>query len=132
MIMISSLNALARENGLPMIAALGAQRILAHVTQGGFLGANADHYALGIQRNGRVVKSGYACFTDAERVAAFYLAEVAAPSLWDEAEMNFRNACREAEEDCDCWTASNVPGASFATSDDAMEAAIDAAFPRGA
>lgn len=171
---ISSLNILARESGLPIIAALGAQRILAHVADGGFLGANADHYALGIQgRDGRVAKSGYDCFTEAERSAAFNLAEIAMPSLWDIAENNFRNACREAEKveiendftpswerdpyyggvayrsnfgatvygdyptdscepTCDCWTASNVPGAVFASSDAAMDAALDAAFPRTA
>jgi hypothetical protein len=91
MITLANLNKMARDSGFSLLAAVAAQRVLEHVKKGGWLGANADHYAMGIKSaDDKIAVSGFSCFTDDQRREGFILAELVNPALWNEAAENFR------------------------------------------
>jgi hypothetical protein len=78
------------EVGASLMAVIGAFRLITHVLNGGFLGCNAEHYALGIvDKDGKVLQSGWDIFKDEEIEQAFKLALLAVPDLWELAEDNF-------------------------------------------
>ena len=73
-----------------LMARLAAQRIVEHVTTGGWLGASWPHYACGIKtETDRIARSGYDIFTDVQLELAIELAQEQCPQLWDIAQQNF-------------------------------------------
>ncbi len=93
---INQVNAAAREAGYSLMTAQAALRVLRHVETGGFLGANADQYAMGVlAQDGTILKSGYECFDEGVRKDAYALAAEVWPDIWAVAEENFRQAAEE-------------------------------------
>ena len=91
----SEFTKIARENGFSLNAALAAQRIAQHVDAGGWLGANWPHYACGIKDDaGRVVRSGFDCFTEKEIEEGNEIAHIYDPQISEIAECNFEVEAR--------------------------------------
>ena len=81
-----------------LMAKLAAQRIVAHVKNGGWLGASWPHYACGIKtESGRIAQSGYDCFTDEQLELAISIAAEQYPELWDIAQQNFTYESEEQD-----------------------------------
>lgn len=89
---------MATQNKNLLMAKLAAWRLVEHVKNGGWLGASWPHYACGIKtESGRIVQSGYDCFSDEQLELAVHLAVEQYPQLWDIAQQNFTYESEEQE-----------------------------------
>jgi hypothetical protein len=86
--MKAELNKIRLDNGFSPLSALLAERVIMHVQNGGFLGANAEHYAMGIEAHGRIVQSGWNN-SDKDIKQAWCLAKQFFPDLWEKSVDNF-------------------------------------------
>ncbi|WP_347990244.1 hypothetical protein [Methylomonas sp. AM2-LC] len=91
--LISQLNKITRNRGFHLMSAIAAQRVIEHVQDGGFIGVNADHYAMALlDATGKVTKSGYEIFTNQQRSEAYQIAEEFWPEIYEQSKVNFSNA----------------------------------------
>jgi hypothetical protein len=86
--MKAQLNKIRLDNNFSPLAAILAERVIMHVQAGGFLGANAEHYAMGIESHGKIVQSGWQ-HNDNDIKQAWRIAQQFFPDLWEKSIDNF-------------------------------------------
>lgn len=89
--MKAELNQIRIDNNFSPLAAVLAERVLIHVYTGGFLGANAEHYSMGLKdHNDRIVLSGWN-FNQKDIDQGWLIAVQFEPNLWEISINNFNN-----------------------------------------